>query len=303
MECLYGLIGLKMLEEKHDIPNAAVYKGIISKAIAFLREGFDNLWLNFDPSDGKWHRVGLIENEVYDDPFAYALLGLYEVEGWSVSCQKVYNFLNSIRANATYLAYNPAVCWAGYIDVVSRFPACDYYDAVTSGILYKIRSNHDKPSLEFSVKVIEKYSEQFMFWGAKQADYSYVENKKAMATVCWLAHLFLNYEEPSTQFIKILKSKGEAIQLFPIRKTAATQNYSEPFDLLAVVSALKAEQVMLEAGYYLNDYLAVYTFLPLRTRDKIRRQGEDYEIQTVVPFGFSNMKMYYKSVARRLILN
>ena len=39
-----------------------------------------------------------------------------------------------------------------------------------------------------------------MFWGAKHADYSYVENKKAMATVCWLAQLFLNYKAPTTQF-------------------------------------------------------------------------------------------------------
>ena len=79
VECLYGLIGLKMLAEKHDVANATVYQSIMSKAIGFLRYGFENLWLDFDPSDGKWHRVGLTENEVYDDPFAYALLGLYAV--------------------------------------------------------------------------------------------------------------------------------------------------------------------------------------------------------------------------------
>ena len=129
-----------------------------------------------------------------------------------------------------------------------------------------------------------------MYWGAKHKDYSYVENKKAMVTVCWLAHLFLNYQEPTTQFTKILKSKGEAIQLFPIREAAATLDYGEPMDLLAVVSALKAEQVMLEAGYYLNDYLAFYTFLPVRVHDKLRRQGEDYEIQTVTPYNFANQR-------------
>ena len=79
IECLYGLIGLKMLAEKYDIPNAAIYQGIMGKAIGFLRNGFENLWLNYDPSDGKWHRVGLNENEVYDDPFAYALAWLIRV--------------------------------------------------------------------------------------------------------------------------------------------------------------------------------------------------------------------------------
>ncbi|MCW4000598.1 MAG: hypothetical protein NWE93_10195 [Candidatus Bathyarchaeota archaeon] len=301
VECLYGLIGLKALAEKYDIPNFAVYNGIISKAVGFLRAGFENLWLDFDPSDGKWHRVGLSENEVYDDPFAYALVGLYEVEGWSVSCQKVYNALNNIRASAKYPAYNPAVCWAGYIDVIGRFSACDYYDAVTSGILWKIRSNHDKPSLKLSVEVISKHAAEFMFWGAKHTNYSYVENKQAMVTVCWLAELFLHYEEPVTQFTKILKTKGETVTLYPVREAAAIVTYGESLDLLAVVSSLKAEQVMLEAGYYLNDYLALYTFLPVRVHDKIRRQGEDYEIQTVTPFMFANQRFYFKSIARRLI--
>jgi hypothetical protein len=303
VECLYGLAGLKMLAETYDTPNATLYQGIMGKVIGFLRVGFENLWLDFDPADGKWHRVGLTENEVYDDPFAYALVGLYEVEGWSVSCQKVYNALNNIRANAKYPAYNPAICWAGYIDVISRFSACDYYDAVTSGILWKIRQNHDQPSLELSIKIISKHIGEFMYWGAKHADYSYVENKQAMVTVCWLAQLFLHYEEPTTQFTRILRSKGEAVTLFPVREATATVTYGEPLDLLAVVSPLKAEQVMLEAGYYLNDYLAFYTFLPVRVHDKIRRQGEDYEIQTLTPFTFSNQRLYFKSSARRLIVS
>jgi hypothetical protein len=301
IECLYGLIGLMMLAEKHDVPNASVYQGIMSKAIGFLRYGFENLWLDFDPADGKWHRVGLTENEVYDDPFAYALLGMYAVEGWSASCQKVYNKLNNIRASAKYPAYDPAVCWAGYIDVVSRFSACDYYDAVTSGIIWKIRQNHDKPSLRLSVEVIGKHAAEFMYWGAKHTDYSYVENKQALVTVCWLAELFLHYEEPVTQFTKILKSKGVTVTLYPVREAAVTVAYGEPLDLLAVVSSLKAEQVMLEAGYYLNDYLTVYTFLPVRVHDKIRCQGEDYEVQTVMSFTFANQRFYFKSIARRLI--
>ena len=208
----------------------------MSKAIGFLRDGFENLWLHFDPTDSKWHRVGLTENEVYDDPFAYALVGLYEVEGWSVSCQRVYNYLNSIRASAQYPAYNPAICWAGYIDVASRFSASDYYDAVTSGILWRVRKNHDPPSLKFSVEIIGKHTAEFMFWGAKHTDYSYVENKWAMATVCWLGQLFLHYEEPTSPFTKILRTHGETVTLYPVREAAATVTYGEALELLAVVS-------------------------------------------------------------------
>jgi len=301
VECLYGLIGLKMLAEKHDMANASLYQTMMAKAVSFLREGFENLWLYFDPSDGKWHLVGLAENEIYDDPLAYALLGLYEYESWSLSCQKVYNFINSIRASAQYPAYNPAICWAGYIDVTTRFPACDYYDAVTSGILWQIRRNHDKPSYAYSMKIIEKHQNQFMFWGAKHTDYSYVENKQAMATVCWLARLFLNYEEPQTRFTQILRSKGEKITLYPIREAAETVSYGEGIDIPAIVSPTRVEEVLIEPGYMVNDYISVYTFAPLRQHDKVRRKGVDYEVLSVQAFDWKGETAYFKANCRRLI--
>jgi hypothetical protein len=301
VECLYGLIGLKMLAEKYDVANASLYQTMMAKAVGFLREGFENLWLYFDPSDGKWHRVGLSENEIYDDPFAYALVGLYDYEGWSLSCQKVYNFINSIRASAQYPAYNPAICWAGYIDIILRFPACDYYDAVTSGILWKIRKHHDKPSFAFSKQIIDMHQEEFMFWGVKHADYSYVENKQAMATVCWLAELFLNYEEPLTPFSRILSSKGEKITLYAVREAAETVSYSEAVDIKAIVSPARIDEVLIEPGYIINDYLTVYTFTPLRQRDKIRRKGVDYEVLGVQAFDWKGETAYFKANCRRLI--
>ena len=301
IECLYGLIGLKMLAERFDADNASLYQNMMSKAVVFLREGFENLWLYYDPADSKWHRVGLNENEIYDDPFAYALVGLYEYEGWSLSCQKVYNFINTIRASAQYPAYNPAICWAGYIDVISRFPACDYYDAVTAGILWRIRENHDKPSLAYSVKIIEKHQNEFMFWGVKHADYGYVENKWAMATVCWLARLFLNYEEPNTRFTQVLRSKGEWVTLYPIRESAETVSYGEGIEVKAIVSPARTDEVLLEPGYIINDYITVYTFTPLRHHDKIRRKGVDYEVLGVQAFDFQGETAYFKANCRRLV--
>ena len=114
---------------------------------------------------------------------------------------------------------------------------------------------------------------------------------------------FLNYEEPLTQFTRILNSKGESVLLFPVRQAVETVDYGEPLDLIAVVSSLKAEQVLIEPGYYLDDYLVFYTFLPVRSHDKIRRQGEDYEVQTVTPFTYANQRVYFKSTARRLLVS
>jgi hypothetical protein len=301
VECLYGLMGLKMLAEKYDVANASLYQNMMSKAVSFLREGFEGIWLYFDPSDGIWHRVGLAENEIYDDPFAYALVGLYAYEGWSPSCRKVYDFINNIRASAQYPAYNSAICWAGYIDVVSRCPACDYYDVVTSGILWRIRRNHDKPSLAFSKQIMEKHQNEFMFWGVKHSDYSPVENKWAMATVCWLAQLFLNYEEPLTRFTQILRSKGETITFYPIVEAGETISYGEGLEIKAIVSPTRNNELPIEPGYVINDYITVYAFAPLRQHDKVRRKGSDYTVLGVQAFEWKGETAYFKANCRRLV--
>jgi hypothetical protein len=303
IENLYALVGLKMLVTE-DPANAALYNTMMSDAVAFLRSGFENLWLEYRPPptyDGSWHRVGLSENEIYDDPFAYALIGLYDYEGWSLIVEKVYNFINTIRASAQYPAYNPAICWAGYIDVVSRFPACDYYDAVTAGILWKIRKNHDKSSLQFSMKIIDKHQEKFMFWGVKFSDYSYVENKQAMATISWLSLLYLNYEDPITRFTQILRSKGENVILYAVREAADKVSYGEAVDIKAIVSPARVDEILIEPGYIINDYLTIHTFAPIRHHDKIRRKGVDYEVLDIQEFDFQGETVYRKAVCRRLL--
>jgi hypothetical protein len=304
VENLYCLIGLKMLAETYDSENASRYNNMMDAAAEFLRYGLENLWLYFDafPSgDGSWHRVGIGETEVYDDPVSFALLGLYSFEGWSQSCQRVYNYVQSIRSTGQYPGYVSDVCWPGYIDVANRFPACPYYDGITIGILAKIRREHDPPSYKLAHDISTKYSEAFLNWGPLFTDYSPVTSAKAVANVSWIGRMFLGYQEPTTSFTQILKCKGETIQLFHVRQTTETVDYGSPIDLKAVVSPTKSEQVLIEPGYFLNDYLAFYSFLPVRVNDKLRRQGEDYQVQTVTPFTYANQRYYFKSTARRLI--
>jgi hypothetical protein len=303
IENLYGLIGMKMLVEE-DPANKDVYEAMMSDLVGFLCSGFEELWLEYRPppnGDGKWHRTGVNETEVYDDPFAYALLGLYEYEGWSPTVQKVYNFINSIGASPEYPAYNPAICWAGYIDVVKRFPASDYYDAVTAGILWKIRKHHDKSSFEFSMEAVDRHQEEFMFWGVKFDDYSYVENKKAMATVAWLSLFYLNYEDPITRFTQILHSRGENVTLYPVREAADKVSYGEGIGIKALVSPARVEEVLLEPGYVINDYLVIHVFSPVRHHDKVRRRGVDYEVLDIQEFAFQGDVAYRKAVCRRLL--
>jgi hypothetical protein len=303
IECLYGLIGLKMLCES-DPSNESKYQSIIADAVGFYRSGFEGYYLYYDPlpqGDADWHRIGSDETTIYDDSFAYALLGLYNYESWSPTAQKVYDFLNAIKSSAQYPAYNSAICWAGYIDVVSRVAACNYYDAVSSGILWKIRKDHDKPSFEFSMKIIDKHHDSFMFWGVKHKDYACVENKKAMATVCWLGLLYLNYENPVTRFTQILHSKGEDVTLYPIIDVADKTSYGEATDIKAIIVPTHTEEILIEPGYIINDYVTIHAFTPLRHGDKISWRGEDYEVLGIQVFNFKGETAYFKADCRRLL--
>ena len=122
-----------------------------------------------------------------------------------------------------------------------------------------------------------------------------------MATVCWLSLLHLNYEEPSTRFTQILRSQGENLELYPIVENDEKTSYGEPLTVQAVVNPAHAEEVLIEPGYIIEDYITVYTFAPLRLHDKLRRGSVDYEVQTVQPFSFRDGKAYFKTLCRRLI--
>jgi hypothetical protein len=303
VECLYGLIALKMLCEA-DPANKSTYEAMISDATGFYRQGFEGFYVYYEPpplGDGRWHRTNPAESTIFDDAIAYTLLGLYNHEGWSSTVQKAYAFVNAIGPSPTYPAYNPAICWAGYIDVTARTPACDYYDNVTAGILAQIRRDRDKSAYEFSAKIISNHPSEFMFWGAKHADYSFVESKQAMATVCWLAQLLLSYEPPVTRFMQILSSKGENLTLHPVTEAGERTAYGDGIDVKAIVLPAKAEEVLLEPGYVTNDYLTLHVFAPVRRRDKIRRNGEDYEILSVQEFTFKGDTAFRKVTCRRLI--
>lgn len=304
IEDLYDLIGLKLLGETYDITNASTYQAMMGEALGFLRDGFEQLYLWFDPKpsgDGKWHRVGIGETQVYDDPMSFALLGLYTLEGWSATCEQVYNSLQSIRASAQYPAYNPAICWPGYIDVVNRFAACAYYDAITSGILWNIRRSRDKPSYKFSMLVIDKYQDEFLFWGPVFTDYSPITPQKAMANVTWLARLFLNYQEPATDLNAVLDLQGENLLLCSVREAADQVTWAEGLTIKGTITMGTAGEVMIEPGYVMEDHITVYSFLPVRVHDKINRAGIDYEVLTVQLFSCGGEPLFYKSVCRRLI--
>lgn len=302
VESLYGLIALRMLCVSDPVGKGK-YQAMIEDAANFYRPGIEDLYLFFDPrpyGDGRWHRTGLADDTVYDDCLAYELLGLYDYEGYSNTVRQAYQALNAVGTSPQYPAYNSAVCWAGYINVEKKTLACNYYDGVAAGILSKIRQHHDKTAYDYSAKTITAHAGEFMFWGAKHADFAPVEKKQAMTTVCWIGQHLLNYEPPLTRFTQVLNSKGENLTLHPLTQSGERTSYGKPLDLKAIVLPIKTEDIMLEAGYIVNDYLVLHVFTPLRRMDKVCRNGVDYGVVSVQDFMFRDDVAFRKVFCRRL---
>ena len=301
VECLYGLTALKMLRES-DPADSARYEAMRADVAGFLRQGLEGLFLLHDPlpiGDGGWHRTGIGEKTVFDDSIAYALLGLYEYEGWSPTVENAYKAISGINASPTYAAYHPAVCWAGYLDVIAKAPACDYYDSVTAGILATLRRDHDRSAYAFSHQIVSKHATAFMFWGVKHADYGFVENKQAMATVCWLSQMLLGYEAPVTRFTQILNSKGENLTFHMLTEAGEKTRHGEALLVKAIVVPGEAEEILLEPGYVTSDYLVLHVFVPVRRGDIVSRNGVDYEVVGVQGFTFKGDVAFRKVNCRR----
>jgi hypothetical protein len=77
--------------------------------------------------------------------------------------------------------------------------------------------------------------------------------------------------------------------------------YGEAIDVKAIVLPAKAEELLLEPGYVTSDYLTMHVYAPVRRRDKVRRNGVEYEIISVQDFTFKGDVAFRKAACRRLI--
>lgn len=297
---LYGLIGLKKLLVR---TGETKYQAMMSDVVNFYRSGFEDLYLWFSPTpygDGAWHRTGMSENLVYDDDFGYALDGLYYYERWNSTVKHVYEQLNTIGSCVEYPTYDSTVCWAGYLDVVNHKPACEYYDCVTAGILYKIRSRYNPSALEKSVHTVNTHPDAFMYWGLKFNDFSPVENKKSVVTVSLIALMLMSHE-PFSPFLRRVLPYGEDVMVYGRREINGTVTYSEGMVVKAFVSPVQASEVLIEPGYASNDYIRIYFMSDIAHRDKVIVRGVEYEVGPVEEFRLRDQLVYRAATCRRII--
>ena len=98
-----------------------------------------------------------------------------------------------------------------------------------------------------------------------------------------------------------MRAIGETLTLYPVVAAGEAVAYGEYIEIQAVVNPARVDEVLLEPGYVLNDYVAIYAFAPIRRRDKVRWRGVDYEVLTVQPFSWKGETAYFKAVCRRLL--
>ena len=303
-EDLYDLIALKMLADTYDTANAARYNAMMADVVEFTRlDGYERFYLYFQPAPygaGTWYRVGINDEQIYDDPISYAMRGLYAYEGWSTINQRVYDFIHNTNQTGVYSAYHPGICWPGYIDVVTKAPDCAYYDAVTIGILDEIRKAWDKPSYELAYQIVSKYPNEFLYWGPLFSDYSPITPQKAITAVSWIARMFLNYSYPVNDFTLALSAEGEHALLYSVEQAQDTVTYADPLDFKVIVKNGSVSETLLEAGYVITDYLVTYSLIAPRSRDKIRLRGSDYEVQSTQKIFSGNEPLAIKANLRRL---
>lgn len=300
---LYGIVGLK---ELYTRTGDAKYQTILDEALAFYRQGIIDLWLYYTPppsGNGAWHRAPGTppENLIYDDDFSYALHSLYQYEGWSETVEKVFRHCSEIEPTIDHPAYQPAVGWPGYLDVINRKPDCDYYDAVTSGILALVlRKNHDGIMYEYAKKIIERHPDSFMYWGPQFSDYSPVEDKKATVTVSWLGMYLIEYSPISNKFTQILNAHGETVTFYSVI-SGETESFAEGIEIKAIVRSTESKEIFLEAGYTVDDYKTFYVFSPVRHHDKLVHKSIPYTAIGVQDFNFQKGTLYLKVLCRRLL--
>jgi hypothetical protein len=108
-------------------------------------------------------------------------------------------------------------------------------------------------------------------------------------------------QPPITAFTRILRSHGEDVTWYPVTEAEESVSYGEGVTIKALVSPSRTDEIIMEPGYIINDYITVHTFAPIRHHYKLRHKGVDYEVGPVEDYNFQGQLMSRRAVCRRLI--
>jgi hypothetical protein len=78
-------------------------------------------------------------------------------------------------------------------------------------------------------------------------------------------------------------------------------SYGEGVTIKALVSPSRTDEIAMEPGYIINDYITIHVFAPIRHHYKLRHKGADYEVGPVEEYSLQGQLMSRRAVCRRLI--
>jgi len=215
------LLALPFLKRLYNITGNSLYNTMASDARTFLVQGLTTDYEYYHPlpsGDNSWHRMygsGGQYTDIYADSYAYALRGLYEYEGLTLTVQNVYNRIKGIGGGVQYPDYDPNIAWAGYIDVVNNKPDCAYYDMVIAGLLASIKMEYDRAALATSFNKLVEWGKKSFYWGV---NYDGTPNAAAKQHTITCAGLGWGFAQ-----LDLGLSKDLMILLFDFKNVGASQ--------------------------------------------------------------------------------
>jgi len=105
----------------------------------------------------------------------------------------------------------------------------------------------------------------------------------------------------TTLFTSFLNAYGANVTLYSIVQAGETVSYSEGITIKAVVRLAVPDEVLIEPGFMVTDFVKVYTLIPIRHHDKLMRNGVYYEVGSPQVFRFKGEPQYYAALCRRLV--
>ncbi len=103
-------------------------------------------------------------------------------------------------------------------------------------------------------------------------------------------------------FASILNLSGEPLSLNAVSQVNDEDSWDPTgIDFTGVVAVGTVGEIILEAGYAIDDYITIYSAQQLNQHDHITRAGIIYEVKTLHHYDLNGIPQYYKSTCRKLI--
>lgn len=103
-----------------------------------------------------------------------------------------------------------------------------------------------------------------------------------------------------TDFQTILEAEGETVTWYKRTVTGETISWSTE-NVKMIVQPVRAEEIILQSGYTLEDYVKVFTISAIKQKDKVLWESAQWEILPVQPIKLRGVIQYYKATCRRLL--